>query len=441
MPDLAAAAGAPRVPAPRIAMASLVHLPAAELLGRMTPSRSRKAIGLTAWLLGPNQRSTVEAVIEDLCERFLDIGLPIDRYGSSTSMVTAEHDAVSRLWIRGVGVTQSVYVRPEDEDPDYLASPYYESASTGTWVELWLPETKDDRFGIVPDLKQAGYRHYLCAPFKLTNGSDSWVTFATARDTGFGEQDLLTLAFIMPALSTRIDARVGWVTLDKLLRTYVGDEPHTAILAGRAKRGQVSTIRAVTLVADLRDSTGHTATISAVQAVGLFNDLFDCLVPSIEGRGGDVLKYLGDGLLAIFRDADDGFGGAADRALAAAEASFTAVKEFNRAHPDRRPMFIGIALHYGEIAYGNIGSGTRLDFTVIGRDVALASRIAAMNGPLNEPLLMSAAFAAHGRRPAERVGRFPVRGFEGSFEIFRPGDPVPDAQPAAEVSVAPGLPT
>ena len=421
--DIAAPSGGPPSPRPaeRATVASVAQRSAADLLARMTPSRSRKALGLMAWLLGPNQRSAVEAVIEELCERLLDAGLPIDRYGSSISMVTAEHDAVSRLWVRGAGMTYNTYVRPEEEDPDYLASPYFEASSTGTWVELWLPDTPDDRFGIVPELKRAGYRHYLCAPFTLTNGSNGWSTFATTRDRGFDEQDLLTLAFIMPALATRIDARVGWLTLDKLLRTYVGEEPHTAILAGRAKRGQVSTIRAAMLVADLRDSTGHIAELSAVGAVGLLNDLFDALVPSIEGRGGEVLKYLGDGLLAIFRDGQDGFGGAADRALEAAEASFAALAAFNRAHPDRRPMAIGVALHYGEIAYGNVGSGTRLDFTVIGRDVALASRIAAMNGPLNEPLLMSAAFAGHARRLAERVDRVSARGFEEPFEIFRPG--------------------
>ena len=394
-----------------------------ELLARMTPNRARKAIGLVAWLMGPEQRVTVETIVEELCERFLDAGLPIDRYGSSTSMITAEHDAVGRVWTRGKGVTETVYVRPEHDDARFNASPFNEAARTGRCVELWLAETPDARFGIVADLKAAGYTHYLCIPIRLSNGANGWTTFATGRKGGFSELDLLTIAFVTPALATRIDARVGWSSLDKLLRTYVGEEPHNAILAGKAKRGQVSTIRAAMLIADLRDSTGHTAGISAVQAVALFNDLFDCLVPPIETRRGEVLKYLGDGLLAIFRESKEHGTDAADRALEAAQAAQAAVVGYNTAHPDRRPLRIGVALHYGETAYGNVGSGARLDFTVIGRDVGLASRIAGLNGKLNEPVLLSAAFVTHAHGEAHRLGLFPLRGFEEAVEIFRPGPP------------------
>ncbi len=408
---------------PHRAAAALSHLSSTELLSRLTPNRARKALGLVAWLLGPDQRQTAGILIEEMCERLLDAGLPVDRYGSSIAMITAEHDAVGRLWTRGKGVTETIYVRPEAVDPSYLASPYYEAARTGSWVELWLPDTPDERFGVVPELKRAGYVHYLCIPMRLSNGADSWVTFATKRPEGFSEADLVTIAFVAPALETRIDARVGWTSLDKLLRTYVGDEPHTAILAGRAKRGQVSTIRAAMLIADLRDSTGHMAEISAVEAVSLFNDLFDCLVPPIEGRRGEVLKYLGDGLLAIFRDDPEHATGAADRALDAAEAAQAAVAAYNAADPGRRPLRVGIAMHYGETAYGNVGSGARLDFTVVGRDVALASRISSLNSKLNEPVLLSATFLRHARVPAHRLGLFPLRGFEEPVEIFRPGPP------------------
>ena len=413
---------------------AISRLPLAELLDGMGPSRAKSALSLVPWLLGPEQRETVGQLVEELCGRFIEAGLPLDRYGSSTSMVTAEHDAVGRLWTRGQGVTETVYVRPEVEDPVYLASPFYLAAETRRWVELWIPDTPDERFGIVPTLKAAGITHYICVPTLLTNGANGWLTFATREPAGFSEQDLLTIAFVLPALTTRIDARVGWSTLDKLLRTYVGDEPHKAILAGRAKRGQVSTIRAAVLVADLRDSTGHMAQLSAVQSVDLFNDLFDCLVPPVESRRGEVLKYLGDGLLAIFREVKQGTCDAADRALEAAEAALAAVEAFNLSHPDHRPMQVGIALHYGEIAYGNVGSGLRLDFTVIGRDVALASRIAKMNAKLAQPLLLSAAFAEHLHRRADRIGLYPARGFSEQIEVFRPS---PAGEPRRKALHAP----
>lgn len=410
------------VPKPGSASArAIAQLPMQELLSRMTPNRARKALGLVAWLLGPERRDgVVGLIVEELCERFQDAGLPIDRYGSATSMITAEHDAIGRVWTRGMGVTERAYVRPDEVDLAYLDSPFHDAALTGQWVELWLADTPESRFGIVPELKRAEYTHYLCLPMTLTNAANGWLTFATLRDGGFSELDLLTLAFLAPALATRIDARVGWSSLAKLLRTYVGDEPHTAILAGRAKRGQVSTIRAAMLIADLRDSTGHTAGISAVQAVGLINDLFDCLVPPIESRRGEVLKYLGDGLLAIFREPKDASSDAADRALEAALAAQASVETYNRSHPGQRPLQVGVALHYGETAYGNVGSGARLDFTVIGRDVGLASRIAGLNGKLNEPVLLSAAFVARAHGSVQRIGLHQLRGFEEPVEIFRP---------------------
>ena len=224
----------------------------------------------------------------------------------------------------------------------------------------------------------------------------------------------------MPAVARTIDSRVGWDTLDRLLRTYVGDEPHRAILGGNVKRGQVATIRSAILFADMRDSTGHTADLSALEAVDLFNIVFDRLVPPIELRRGEVLKYLGDGLLAIFREGKGPDCDAAGRALAAAEEALANLTNLNAERPGKRPVEVGIALHFGEAAYGNVGSGLRLDFTVIGRDVGLASRIGTMNARLGEPLLLSEAFVERLRRPVMPLGAFAARGFASRLAVFRP---------------------
>ena len=400
-------------------VAELARLSMGGALALMSPERARGAMSVVDWLLSWKKGGSAPEVVELLCAKLTEAGVPLDRYGSSTSMITSEHDAVGRIWRRGEGVETSVYVSPEDEDPEYLASPFFASAEARQWVEIWLPTTPDTRFGIVASLRAQAITHYLCVPIWLTNGANGWITFATRRATGFDRNDLLTLVFVLPALSARINSGVGWMSLDKLLRTYVGDEPHTAILSGRAKRGQVTTIEAAILIADLRDSTGHTAGLSALEAVDLFNNLFDCLVPPVETRRGEVLKYLGDGLLAMFRDTDYG-GSACDRAFDAAEAALAAVQAFNRANPDRRAMQVGIALHHGTIAYGNVGSGSRLDFTMIGRDVGLASRIAGMNARLNRPLLLSASFVQRLSRGADRVGIYPARGFDQPVEVFQP---------------------
>ena len=159
-------------------------------------------------------------------------------------------------------------------------------------------------------VKAAGYRYYLVVPIFLTNGYQHGLTFATRAPDGFSEQGLRVLRFVMPTIAAMIEIRSVNHRLDTVLRIYVGNEPHRAILSGTIRRGQVSRIRSAILFADMRDYTRLTATLSPEEAVQLLNVFFDCLVPPIEAEGGEVLKYMGDGLLAIFRegDADRGSG-------------------------------------------------------------------------------------------------------------------------------------
>ena len=406
--------------------AKIAELPPEELDRLAGPERSRDVALLSDWVIRFSREALVPAeMIEQLCERLVGIGIPLDRYGSAVETLHAESDAIGRLWIRDQGVTERIYVSADNPDSEetYLRSPYYASMLSRSWLELWLPDTPDDAFGVVGELRADGYTHYLCVPIFLMNGTNAWLTFATRAPAGFSKADIATLARLVPSLSLLIEFRSTWTTLKTLLRTYVGHEPQQAILRGNTKRGQVSTITSAMLFADMRDSVGHTADLSAEAAVGVFNTLFDCLVPAIESRGGEVLKYIGDGLLAIFREPEDCTAcDASERALLAAEAALQAIAERNAAHPNEAPMHVGIALHYGEAAYGNVGSGVRLDFTVIGRDVGLASRIANMNRPLNEPLLMSVAFVTRLRRNVVSLGAFPARGFREPVEVFRPDE-------------------
>ena len=350
----------------------------------------------------------------------LALGLPIERVAVSISTLHAEHDAVGRIWLKDGGVEERVYVSPGPDDPTFLRSPYYAALTSREWVEIRLAETPDDRFGIVPDLKAEGYTHYICAPITFANEMTAWITLTTRAPAGFSARHLAIIASILPPFSVLLELRVAWGTLRNVLRIYVGDEPRQAILGGNVKRGQVSTIRSAILFADMRNSTQQTVELGAVGAVELFNNFFDCLVPAIEQRRGEVLKYLGDGLLAIFREAKDGDCDAPERALSAARDGLASLNAFNTDHPDRPQMRAGIALHYGEAAYGNVGSGTRLDFTVIGRDVSLASRIADLNRTLDEPLLLSAAFARELGQKVRPLGKFRAKGFVDPVEIFRP---------------------
>src|SRR3954447_18028202 len=169
----------------------------------------------------------------------------------------------------------------------------------------------------------------------------------------------------------------------------------------------------------MRDYTRLTATLSPEDAVQLLNGYFDCLVPPIEAEGGEVLKYMGDGLLAIFRERGEDRASAAQTALRAAVQALDQLAAANREGRFPIPVAAGIALHHGEAAYGNVGSGARVDFTVIGPGVTLASRIAQLNKVLGEPVLLSQAFVDVLPGRSEPLGVHAVDGFDEAVPLYR----------------------
>jgi adenylate cyclase len=355
-----------------------------------------------------------------LAARLIAAGVPVDRIGITLNTLHTDHDVITRIWSRDDGFREEFFVRGGSDG--YSRSPFKVAYETGECVELWLPTTPEDRFGIVPDLKAHGFTHYLCVPTIFSNGRRSGVTVATRAPAGFTERGFAVLRAIMPSLAALMEIRAAWRTLDNVLRVYVGAGPRSAILEGNIKRGQVTTIRSAMLMADLRDSTEITEHFTAQQSVDLYNEFFDCLVPVIESHGGEVLKYIGDGLLAIFREYEEHDSDPAGRALFCARTALDALARSNVDLGRVRPLKAGIALHYGTAAYGNVGSGQRLDFTVIGRDVNVVSRIAGLCRGLNEILLLSGAFVRRLGTPAHSLGHFPLKGVTEPVEVLRPVD-------------------
>jgi adenylate cyclase len=181
-------------------------------------------------------------------------------------------------------------------------------------------------------------------------------------------------------------------------------------------------IRAAILFADMRDFTGLAASLSEEAATALVNDYYDCIVPPIDERGGEVLKFMGDGILAIFRAGEDADSEACLRAFATARAGLLRVERHNAKHD--LGFGVGIALHFGHAAFGNVGSGARLDYTVIGADVNLAARVADLCGELDEGLLLSDAFQSRlSEQELRRLGSFPLKGVAAAQTVFAPVGP------------------
>jgi adenylate cyclase len=387
----------------------------------LEPDTLTRVIALRDWLeMTASRIEDANEVLTGFLLRLIDLGVPIDRAASAIEALHSEYAGIGRFWTREEGTIVRYLPHGDRREAVYQQSPFAHVSRTGEWLFLDLGETPDSLFAIVPELKQAGYRHYITIPIHFTNGAQNAISFATRSPEGFDARSLTILRLILPSFALVTELRATSNRLDEVLRIYVGDDPHRAILGGTIQRGQVTRIRSAILFADMREYTRISSTLSPESAVELLNNYFDCLVPPIEDEGGEVLKYLGDGLLAIVRDKGDDTGGAAQSALSAATKALRRVEAANNEGRFPVPIEVGIALHHGDAAYGNVGSGQRLDFTVIGRDVNLASRIAELNKTLSEPLLMSKPFVEHLWGNPSPLGAHHVQGFAEPIEVYRP---------------------
>ena len=226
----------------------------------------------------------------------------------------------------------------------------------------------------------------------------------------------------MPVYATLVEAKALWRFSTNMLTTYVGREPARFILEGQVRRGDVRTITAALMLVDLRDFTLLSDRESPRSVIRMLNDYFDCVFPPVQSHGGDIMEIMGDGVLAIFhQEPGSSASEACNAALAAATEALAAIAARNRRHPPGAPVLqAGIALHYGTVSYGNIGSGDRLDFTVIGPDVNLTSRIERLCRELDRHLILSEAFAEALGRPMWELGAFELRGFSRMQRLFEP---------------------
>ncbi len=384
-------------------------------LGQLPPEMLVNALGLIDYMLGDARRATdADIVLTEMSERIRDAGLPLDRATSIVRLLHAEAVASARFWERGKGARSYSFPFSPDPSDQYDKSPAAEVHRTREWLVLWLPDTPDDAYNLVPELKEEGLTHYVMMPVFMANGMSNTFSFATRSKDGFSDLDFAFLRVIFPAIAACQEILTTHRIMGEVIRMYVGNEPYERILSGDVHRGQVTRIKSAILFADMRRFTELTADMEAEEATRLLNDYYDCIVPAIEKNGGEVLKFMGDGILAIFRATDDEKLTCTKAAIAAREA-LSEVSGFDGEHS----FDVGIALHFGDVAFGNVGSGTRLDYTIIGRDVNLASRVASLCGTLDEKLLVSKAFCQRVEREETRpLGRYRLKGLNDEEEIF-----------------------
>ncbi len=250
------------------------------------------------------------------------------------------------------------------------------------------------------------------------------MTYATRQPGGFSDAHVALLDGVRHELAAAVEIRYLRFTAKMLMNTYVGPQAGQRVLDGQIKRGMGETIRAAIWFCDLKGFTALSEALSGEPLIELLNDYFDVMTTAIEGEDGEILKFIGDAVLAIFMPGEDGDRGAARRALTAAQAAETAMAERNgtRAAVGKAEIGYGIALHFGDVLYGNVGGQNRLDFTVIGPAVNLASRIEALTRDVDRALLVSGEFAALHSGAFEELGNYTFKGITGERPVFAPSD-------------------
>ncbi|MCW5733244.1 MAG: adenylate/guanylate cyclase domain-containing protein [Enhydrobacter sp.] len=346
----------------------------------------------------------------------------------------------SLIWDRTTGpATRFEFQHEEVEDPIMQQSPFAGMLKTGTLerrLDLRHSPPADEE-PVFAELRALGMTDWLGSifPFGELAPSDGpraeegvgqlWLVCSVATESagGFAEAHLAALRDVLPVFALAIKAIAMRDVGQGLLEAYLGVDAASRVLSGTVLRGEVHEVEAVLFYADLRDFTALADALPGAEMIALLDDCFDCMVRPMTRRGGEVLKFLGDGLLAIFRI--DGRRRATTCAAALSAASdaldLMDLLAARRREAGQLTPGLDIALHLGVVQYGNVGAGARLDFTAIGPAVNEAARIELLCKELGHPLLVSHAFAGaatESRHHLISVGRHRLRGVRDEAELF-----------------------
>jgi adenylate cyclase len=374
------------------------------------------------WILreGPLIDNGVE-LFDELCWRLVGDGVPLWRATLNIGTLHPQIRGIGARWLRELKFVERYRIlRGSEHSEEFLYSPIRATIEHGTPFRRRLIEDTPE-YPLLSKIRKAGATDYFALALNRTLRRFPVVAWATDRPGGFSEADIAKLEEINPALASRVEAREIRRITEDLLDTYLGPQAGRRVLAGQIQRAQGERLRAVIMMTDMRGFTALSDRLPGDEVIELLDEYFDAVVTPVEKRKGEVLKFMGDGVLAIFPAADDDdFSSASEQALEAALEALEQLGMINRSRreTERSEVRIGIGLHLGEVIFGNVGAADRLDFTVIGPAVNLASRIEGLTKRLLRPILVSSAFARICPRPLVSLGYHPVRGLFEPEEVF-----------------------
>jgi adenylate cyclase len=329
-------------------------------------------------------------------EQLVLSGIPLCRLAYFQLTLHPELVGKAYFWRRGQGVTTGVRMRGDNQDPDYRDNPLPAVFEQHKTVRVRLDQV-EPQAPLLRQLKDEGATDYVALPLFFTDGHVDGLSVVSDALGGFSDTDLDRMYLLQFAFTRLVEIHSLRDKATHLLDAYVGRAAGQRILAGEVKRGDGQTIEAVIWYCDLRGFTRASDTLPRDAVIALLNDYFDTMGDLVTNAGGEILKFMGDGMLAIFPVATPAErAGTASRAARAAASAVDAMLVLNRirAAEGEPTVRFGLALHIGEAMFGNIGASRRLDFTVIGPAVNHAARLEKLCGALDRSVVISAALAA-----------------------------------------------
>jgi len=412
-----------------------------------TPARADalQLDGFVEWIVERGLRGLpLDEQVDAFCRRLVEAGFPARRFNMSIGTLHPRHGARSYTW-RPDGMVTGQYPRRRntEERKAYLASPIFHLRSTGeTRLRRRLDDAAVDEFPVFAELREAGMTDYVARLLRFEDDGErsragtsmfgvetptamQGIFFSCATDVpgGFAETQLEQVGQLLPYLALAVKSRSTHDVAETLLVTYLGSDAGRHVLTGEIDRHSVQRLRAVIWLCDLRGFSAVANRVPHEELVEILDAYLELMARPVLDNGGQILKFLGDGFLATFDLSRRKKEAVCVDALRAASLLVEAFPKFNaeRRAAGRPTLDFGIALHLGEVVYGNIGAAERLDFTVVGSAVNEASRIEGMCRPLQRKVLASSAFQeaaiACGGNLAS-VGFHALRGIREPQELF-----------------------
>lgn len=379
---------------------------------------------MTDWLLKKGRHAVeLGGLIEGLGNTLFEGGAPLDRLRVATRILHPLAAAWGAHWRSGGHTEQNEFGFEMFASGQYQGSPGQTIMESGQSARIHLAERfSSNRHPILDELRSAGLTDYYGVPLRGETNAFGYCSFATARSEAFNECDIAKFdkigAFIAPFVEALNMRRITVA----LLNTYVGHRASDRVLGGQIRRGDCERIRAAFWYSDLRDYTRLSEELPPDEMVDILNCYFDVVDSAVRPRGGEVMQFIGDAVLAVF-EVDEQSGGARVACENAFDAACEALAHNDKVNAVRKAagkveIRFGVGMHFGEATCGNVGAEKRLSFNIVGPAVNVTARLESLSKEVRVPLVVSSTVAKLISRPLTSVGSYVLKGVNGIQEVF-----------------------